>query len=138
LNFDGQNQDQFSIDPYENTGTELKPGLIPAHFRVSKLSYITLFFLLLVWPIMSVILIDDPSEALNLISISPILMAYLPTIIMQWLLFLFIYATLVREETGLAGIGFNRIRLIHFLYALAFDREVFSLLGHSRFRQSSS
>ncbi len=79
-----------------------------------------LFFLLLVWPLLSVILIGDPSEALRLISLSPILMAYLPTIVMQWLLFLFIYITVLREETGLAGIGFKRIRVLDFLYALGF------------------
>lgn len=65
-------------------------------------------------------MIGDPSEALTLVSISPILMMYAPTIVMQWILFGLIYLTTYREQTGLRGIGFKRPRLIDLFYAVAF------------------
>ncbi len=45
---------------------------------------------------------------------------YFPTIVTQWILFLLIYVTTYRERTGLKGIGFTRIKLIHLLWAIAF------------------
>jgi membrane protease YdiL (CAAX protease family) len=112
---------------FNNSPPEIPPpdrektdSLIPSHFRTSKLSYITLIFLLLIWPAASIVMLGDPKEALNLISASPILLVYLPTIVTQWLLFLLIFLTAYREETGLKGVGFKRIRLIDFFIALAF------------------
>lgn len=96
------------------------PEPLPEHFRKSKMTYITLLFLMLIWPAASVIMVGDPNEILEQISLSPILMIYLPTIVTQWLLFLLIYLTAYREQTGLKGIGFKRIRLIDFFYAIAF------------------
>jgi len=79
-----------------------------------------MFFLLIVWPAISMIMIGDPAEALALVSVSPILMMYAPTIVMQWIMFGLIYLTVYREQTGLRGIGFRRPRVIDLLYAIAF------------------
>ncbi|MFH2035707.1 MAG: type II CAAX endopeptidase family protein [Candidatus Zixiibacteriota bacterium] len=101
----------------------LPPGSIEpeeSKFRKSKMSYFTLFFLLIIWPAMSVITTGDPAEALKLLSVSRIFFIYLPTIVVQWLLFGLICFTLNRERTGLKGIGFTGIRLIHFFWAIAF------------------
>ncbi|MDH4156078.1 MAG: CPBP family glutamic-type intramembrane protease [candidate division Zixibacteria bacterium] len=42
------------------------------------------------------------------------------TIVMQWLFFILIYLAIFREETGLSGLGFKRIRGLDFLWAIAF------------------
>ncbi len=89
-------------------------------FRKSRLSYFTLFLLLILWPVSSIIFVGDPSEALKSLSVSLIYLVYLPTMVIQWLIFALIYLTTYRERTGLAGIGFNRIRLIDFFWAIAF------------------
>nr|MBN2278396.1 CPBP family intramembrane metalloprotease [candidate division Zixibacteria bacterium] len=64
--------------------------------------------------------IDDPTAILEKMSLSLILLVYLPTIIMQWLFFALIFLTVYREKTGMTGIGFKRIRPIDFLWAIAF------------------
>ncbi len=113
------NRDNYS--PYDNEPVASPPPEpLPAHFRTSRLTYITLAFLMIIWPVASIVMVGDPKEVLKTISLSPILLVYLPTIITQWFLFLLIYFTAYREETGLRGIGFKRIRLMDFLYAIAF------------------
>jgi membrane protease YdiL (CAAX protease family) len=64
--------------------------------------------------------IGDPSAALKKLADSPIYLIYIPTIVTHWLIFLLIFLTTYREQTGLVGIGFRKIRLIDFFWALAF------------------
>lgn len=97
-----------------------RPEPLPSHFRTSRLTYITLGFLLLIWPAASIIMVGDPAKTLEALALSPILLIYLPTMVTQWLLFLLIYLTTYREETGLPGIGFKPIKLLDFFYAIAF------------------
>jgi len=42
------------------------------------------------------------------------------TIIMQWMFFILIYISIYREQTGLSGLAFKKIRGIDFLWAVAF------------------
>jgi len=70
--------------------------------------------------LLSIPFTGDPIEILELLATSPILLMYFPTIVTQWILFLLIYVTTYRERTGLKGIGFTRIKLIHLLWAIAF------------------
>jgi membrane protease YdiL (CAAX protease family) len=107
----------YPVDPGSSEG---QPDTQPETFRRSKLSYVTLAFLLIVWPALSVGFVGDPSETLKQLSASPILLIYVPTIVTQWLLFLLVYLTTIREKTGLKGIGFRRIRGIDLLWAAAF------------------
>jgi len=69
---------------------------------------------------MSVAFVGDPIELLEQLATSPILFIYMPTIVTQWLLFALIYVTVFRERTGLKGIGFTKIRLVHLFWAIAF------------------
>jgi membrane protease YdiL (CAAX protease family) len=92
----------------------------PMSFRRSHLSYFTLFFLVILWPASSILFVGDPTEALKLLSLSPIYFIYLPTIVIQWLIFALIFLTTFREQTGLGDIGFKKIRIIDFLWAIAF------------------
>lgn len=122
MNQDYTNQNYGYQPPEQGQPGEPKPrgGLIPEPYRKSKLSYLTLFFLLIFWPAVSLIFVGDPSEMLRTISISPIFMIYIPTMITQWLVFLLVFLTAWREKTGLAGVGFKRIRIIDFFWAAAF------------------
>jgi membrane protease YdiL (CAAX protease family) len=89
-------------------------------FRKSKVSYATLIFLIIIWPFMSVAFVGDPSSMLRMLSVSPIFMVYMPTMIIQWLVFALIWIAVWREGTGFAGIGLKKIRVIDFAWAIAF------------------
>lgn len=89
-------------------------------FRKSRLSYFTLFLLLILWPVSSTVFVGNQAESLKLLSVSLIYLVYLPTMVTQWLVFILIYLTTRRERTGLAGIGFRKFRLIDFFWAIAF------------------
>lgn len=118
------NFDQSPVDPEgKETGTGENEPMVPANnqpFRKSKVSYFTLFFLLIFWPLMSVAFVGDPSQMLRMLSVSPIFMVYLPTMVIQWLVFLLVWVAVYREGTGLAGIGFKKIRAIDFVWAAVF------------------
>ncbi|MCP4703203.1 MAG: CPBP family intramembrane metalloprotease [candidate division Zixibacteria bacterium] len=118
-NFDlsPDNPNGWETDGGENQ-ERMKPTGKP--FRKSKVSYFTLLFLLVIWPVMSVAFVGDPSQMLRMLSVSPIVMVYLPTIVIQWLVFGLIWIAVWREGTGLAGLGFKRIRTIDFAWAIAF------------------
>jgi membrane protease YdiL (CAAX protease family) len=120
--------DQFSQTPNQTPSEEpeqptpeyIKSDLLPQNFKRSRAGYSTLFFLLVFWPILSVISVDDPAEMLKLLATSPIFLIYIPTMVIQWGIFGLIVLTLWREKTGLKGIGFTKIRLLHFVQAIAF------------------
>lgn len=111
---------RYSVGQGDGTHLESEGEPEEPQFRKSKLSYFTLFILLVLWPAMSVVFTGDPTEALKTLAISPIFLIYIPTIVIQWILFGLIYVTLYREQTGLAGVGFTRIRFIHLFWAVAF------------------
>ncbi len=122
---DNNNFDLSPVDPEsKKTGIDLlDENTVPITgqpYRKSKVSYFTLFFLLIFWPFMSVAFVGDPSQMLRMLSVSPIVMVYLPTIVIQWLVFGLIWIAVWREGTGLAGLGFKRIRLIDIAWAIAF------------------
>jgi membrane protease YdiL (CAAX protease family) len=118
----GENDNFDRVEAFDATGASpvRHPEPIPAEYRKSRLSYFTLFFLLIFWPLTSIIFIGDPSSALKLMSVSPIFMVYLPTMVIQWIVFLGVYLTVWREGTGLKGLGFRKIRSIDFFWAGAF------------------
>ena len=121
---DNHNFNDTPVDPEgKETGIDLGENRVPITgqpFRKSKVSYLTLFFLLIFWPLMSVAFVGDPSQMLRMLSVSPIVMIYLPTMVIQWLVFLLVWLAVYREGTGLAGVGFKRIRLIDFAWAAVF------------------
>ncbi len=120
MSFDENNFERF---PVSTPGIErpVDESKFPNdNFAKKKLSYFTLAFLLIVFPVLSMSLMGDPKEALELLADSPIALIYLPTMITHWLIFLLIFLTTRSENTGLAGLGFKRIRLLDVLWAVAF------------------
>ncbi len=121
---DNNNFDLSPVDPIgKETGIDSEKDTVPITgqpYRKSKASYFTLFFLLILWPFMSVAFVGDPSQMLRMLSVSPIFMVYLPTIVIQWCVFGLIWIAVWREGTGLAGLGFKKIRFIDIAWAIAF------------------
>jgi membrane protease YdiL (CAAX protease family) len=90
------------------------------NFRRSRLTWLSLFVVLLLYPVISVVFAEDPSEMLKNLNQGVLIVLLVTTIIMQWILFLLIYVTIFREETGMAGLGFRRLRALDFLWAFSF------------------
>lgn len=80
-----------------------------------------MFLLLIVFPVVSYPW-TDPTAFLEKMGKDHFFwtVGMVATIVWQWFLFLFIWMTVWRENTGLKGIGFTKIRLIHFGWAIAF------------------
>lgn len=105
---------------YPGVPEEPDDGIVTSNFRKSRLGYFTLFFLLIFWPLMSILTVGNPEDLLKTLSLSPIFLVYIPTMVIQWIIFGLVYLTLWREGTGLRGIGLKRIRSIDFFWAIAF------------------
>ena len=81
-----------------------------ANFRVSTLTWMSLFFLVILYPAMSVGFTEDPTAIVMLVV----------TILIQWCIFMLLWIATFRENTLLAGIGVKRIRILDFAWAGAF------------------
>lgn len=106
----------------ETSSTAHRSGPLDIHpafpFRLSLLTYITLIILAL-WPLSNLFSSADPVEMIELLGAAP-LFFYLTTILFLWLIFGLVWLTSWRENEGLAGLGFTRLRPLHFLQALTF------------------
>jgi len=99
------------------------------NFRRSRLTYLTLFFLLILYPGMSLIFTEDPATVFKNLNQTTLLIMLISTIIIQWCVFFLIYLAAYREQTGLAGLGFKRIRALDFAWAGAFLLAAFGVLA---------
>ncbi len=90
------------------------------NFRRSVMTWLTLFCLVILYPVTSIFGVDDPTALLQNLDNELRMILFLSTIVVQWLIFSVIFATSYVENTGLAGLGFKRLRLIDFFWAAAF------------------
>ena len=84
------------------------------------MTWVSLFFLVLLYPALSVGFTDDPTAFLNDLTEGLRIFLFVTTIIFQWCIFMLLWITTFRENTLLAGIGVKRIRLLDFAWAGAF------------------
>jgi len=91
-----------------------------ADFRKSRLTIVALLLLLVIYPLMTLGFSDDPSTALKELNEGTRIVLLVSTIVMQWGIFLLIYIAVFREGTFLTGLGFRKIMLIDFYWAIAF------------------
>ncbi|MEW6052055.1 MAG: type II CAAX endopeptidase family protein [Candidatus Zixiibacteriota bacterium] len=90
-------------------------------FRVSRLTYASLVFLLLLYPGVSFLGAGgDPRELLRNLTPGVLMVLLVTTVVFQWVIFLLNYVSIFREGTGLTGIGLGRLRLVDLLWAVAF------------------
>lgn len=99
--------------PVEPTPPEKKP--------LPSITYFTVFFLLVGWPLISLVFMGDYSpQDLSFQDLA--YQVYLPTILIEWLLFLLVLLTIKKEEGkfSLSGIGFNQFNLKNLFLGFAF------------------
>jgi len=87
------------------------------------MTWFCLAILLVFYPGISLLGIgEDPSAMLRNMSQNQgiLLFMLIVTVMVQWTIFMFNYAAVYLENTGLAGIGLTRIRMVDFAWALAF------------------
>lgn len=91
-----------------------------APFKPRLGTYILLFFLIVLWPVigLSFLFVDNAEIRWDLLD--PVWYIYLPTLIIQWFIFLAVALGIVREESNFKSIGFVRIKFSDFLYAVVF------------------
>lgn len=89
-------------------------------FRPSLMTWMTLAFLIVLFPVGNFVFSEDPTVMLQSLDDTMRMVVFVTTIVVQWMLFLFIFAALFTENTGFAGIGFKKIRLLDFFWAAAF------------------
>lgn len=83
-------------------------------------TYILLFFLIALWSTIGLLFMAVDTSGFDLSLLDPVLYIYLPTIIIQWLIFLAVFLA-VRHETGrLSSLGFTRPKSSHVAVALVF------------------
>ncbi len=90
-------------------------------FRRSLLTITSVFFLLVIYPGVSLLgMGDEPMALLKNLNEGTLLILLLSTISFQWVIFLLNFASTYREQTGLAGIGLVRFRKVDILWGIAF------------------
>ena len=90
------------------------------NFRVSVLTWVSLFFLVVLYPSQSLLMAEDPAVFLKNLNDGMLMVMLLATIIVQWAIFAWLMLAIWRERTDLAGLGFRRIRWMDFVWAIAF------------------
>lgn len=95
-------------------------GAFPYSFTPRAGTYILLFFLIVLWPAigLSILFIDDTSLDWELLD--PVWFIYVPTIIIQWLIFIAVVLGIYRERSSFASIGLARFRVTDILRAVLF------------------
>lgn len=89
-------------------------------FRVSTLTWVSLIFLIVLYPLAGGILTEDPTAALKNLTEGFRIVLLVSTIIVQWLIFFLVWITTFREKTTLASIGLKKIQPVDFAWGLAF------------------
>ena len=121
------NTDPFERMPVFRTDEETKDRLAVfqersgnSYFRPSRLTYLSLIFLLLIYPAASGLFTGDSALMLESLNQGTLLALLISTIVVQWCVFLLMYVAAYREQTGLTGLGFKRMRSLDFAWAAAF------------------
>ncbi|MCK4632891.1 MAG: hypothetical protein KAT79_06435, partial [candidate division Zixibacteria bacterium] len=106
---DSESYERINVYSTEPTGDaaleEFKRDFDNTGFRRSRLTWGMLFLILIFYPVISVGFTDDPTEMLRNLDESTLMILLVSTILMQWFIFLLVFGTVYRENTGLAGLG---------------------------------
>ncbi len=83
-------------------------------------TYILLFFLVVVWTTIGLLFMAIDTSGVDLTLLDPVLYVYLPTIILQWLIFLAVFLAVRHENGRLSSLGFTRPKVSHVTIAIGF------------------
>ncbi|UCG63036.1 MAG: CPBP family intramembrane metalloprotease [Candidatus Zixiibacteriota bacterium] len=103
-------------DPFER----FKERWGNSSFRVSTMTWVSLFILIVGYPGLTAGFTEDPTEILRNLNEGLRIFLLVVTIISLWTIFLILWIATYRENTLLAGVGLKRIRLVDFAWAIAF------------------
>ena len=84
------------------------------------LTIILLIFLLVGWPFLSYVVMQNAKAEIPQALISPAIQIYLPTMVIEWLIFLWIFLGLKRGGEDLKSIGWKSLTFKNLLIGLAF------------------
>ena len=107
--------DSFDADGLPLPGPETKAGFKP---RLG--TRVLLVFLIIIWPGIGLTLLLFGETSLDLDRLDPVLFIFLPTIILQWLIFLAVALGVFREQSSFSSIGLVRPRPVDLPRAVAF------------------
>jgi membrane protease YdiL (CAAX protease family) len=99
-------------------------------FRRSFMTWVSLAFLLLLYPGLSLFGAgEDPTVLLKSLDQFMLMILLVTTIIFQWVIFAVNYVSVTMEGTSLKGLGITRVRPIHFAWGISFLLAANLLLG---------
>lgn len=90
----------------------MKKGILP--------TITLLFFLLIGWPLLSYLVMSQAEEEITEALVNPTIQLYLPTIIIESLIFLLIFLVLKREGENLKVVGWRNLTFQNILIGFAF------------------
>jgi len=89
-------------------------------FNANPMTWLSLFVLVILYPGISLGFNEDPTDLLKSLDSEMLNVLLIFTIVMQWGIFILLFLSVFMEKTGMAGLGFKRIRLVDFAWAIAF------------------
>jgi len=95
-------------------------NLAPQPFRITRPSYALLLVLLVIWPLGTGLLQSQNIDHLQKLMTSPVLEVYLPTMIIQLLVFTVVLFVVRHESAGFGSMGYDRFSLDKIMTGLAF------------------
>lgn len=91
---------------------QMKKGILP--------TITLLFFLLIGWPLLSYLVMSQAEEEITEALVNPTIQLYLPTIIIESLIFLLIFLVLKREGENLKVVGWRNLTFQNILIGFVF------------------
>ncbi len=91
---------------------QMKKGILP--------TITLLFFLLIGWPLLSYLVMSQAEEEITVALVNPTIQLYLPTIIIESLIFLLIFLVLKREGENLKVVGWRNLTFQNILIGFVF------------------
>lgn len=108
------------MDEIEPLPPPLSSEPITPRFQPRTGTYIVLGFLIVMYPMVSLMLYLMQDNDLDIDKFDPVLFIYLPTIIILWMIFLAITLALRREKEPFSAIGFGRPKPTDLAKAIVF------------------
>jgi membrane protease YdiL (CAAX protease family) len=81
---------------------------------------ILLLFLLIGWPLMGYVIMGQSKPEMGFSGMDPVSQIYLPTVIIEWLIFLVVFLVLKRGNENLSAVGFSKLTLANLGIGLGF------------------
>ncbi len=81
---------------------------------------ILLLFLLIGWPLLGYVIMTESKSEVGFAGMDPVSQIYIPTIVIEWLIFAVVFWVLKRGKENLSAVGFSRLTLANLGIGLGF------------------